>query len=147
VFVDQVEEAEEIAADVGLAAVQFHGDEAPASYRGFPLPVIKTISVRDQSSVEEALAVPGDVTVLLDSDDPAKRGGTGRVVDWRIAALIARRRRTILSGGLSAANAAAAIAAVGPYAIDVSSGVESAPGRKDHAKLRRLFEVLGRRLG
>jgi phosphoribosylanthranilate isomerase len=145
VFVNQVDEAEDLAAALGLAAVQFHGDETPASYRGFPLPIIKAIAVRDQSSVDEALAVPGDVTVLLDADDRAQRGGTGRVVDWTIAAAIARRRRTILSGGLSDHNAAAAIAAVAPYAIDVSSGVESAPGRKDHAKLRRLFAVLDRR--
>ena len=146
VFVNQVDEAEEVAADIGLAAVQFHGDETAASYRGFPLPIIKAIAVRDESSVEEALAVPADVTVLLDADDPAKRGGTGRPVDWTIAAAIARRRRTILSGGLSAMNAAAAVAAVAPYAIDVSSGIESAPGRKDLAKMRRLFAVLDRRL-
>ena len=88
--------------------------------------------------------MPEGVTVLLDADDRAKRGGTGRVVDWTIAAAIARRRRTILSGGLSPVNAAAAIAAVTPYAIDVSSGVESAPGRKDHAKIRELFAAVGR---
>lgn len=143
VFVNQVQEAAELAPDLGLTAVQFHGDEAPDSYRGFPVPVIKAVAVRDESSREDAAAVPADVTVLLDAADPEKRGGTGRVVDWAIAAAIARSRRTILSGGLSPANVAAAIAAVAPYAIDVSSGVESAPGRKDHAKLRELFAALG----
>jgi phosphoribosylanthranilate isomerase len=142
VFVNQVTEAAEIAADVGLSAVQFHGDEAPASYDHFPVPVIKAVGVRDAAALEQAASVPTDVTVLLDAADREKRGGTGRTIDWAIAAAIARRRRTILSGGLTPANAAAAIAAVTPYAIDVSSGVEAAPGRKDHAKLRALFAAV-----
>lgn len=144
VFVNQVDEAAELAPEVGLSAVQFHGDEPPASYRQFAVPVIKSVAVRDETSVDEAMAVPEHVTVLLDADDRAKRGGTGRVVNWQVAAAIARRRRTILSGGLSPENVAAAVAAVDPYAIDVSSGVESAPGRKDGAKLRALFAALGR---
>lgn len=144
VFVNQVQEAADVAGDLGLAAVQFHGDETPESYRDCPVPVIKSVPVRDQASVAEAVALPASVTVLLDADDRTVRGGTGRVIDWPIAAAIARRRRTILSGGLSPFNVAAAIAAVEPYAIDVSSGVESAPGRKDRAKLRALFAALGR---
>lgn len=144
VFVNQVPEAADLAQEVGLSAVQFHGDEAAASYRAFPVPVIKSVAVRDDTSVAEAAALPASVTVLLDADDRARRGGTGRVIDWAVAATIARRRRTILSGGLSPLNVAAAIAAVEPYAIDVSSGVESAPGRKDRAKLRALFAALGR---
>lgn len=144
VFVNQVQEAADVAPEVGLSAVQFHGDEVPESYRGFPVPVIKAVAVRDQSSVAEAVALPEDVTVLLDADDRARRGGTGRVIDWPVAAAIARRRRTILSGGLSPLNVADAVAAVAPYAIDVSSGVESSPGRKDRAKLRALFAALGR---
>jgi phosphoribosylanthranilate isomerase len=147
VFVNQLEEAAQIAREVGLSAVQFHGDEAPESYRAFPVPVIKAIAVRDESSIGDAVSLPADVTVLLDADDRAKRGGTGQVVDWTIAAAIARRRRTLLAGGLSPLNAGAAIAAVSPYAIDVSSGVESAPGRKDHAKIRDLFAALGRGSG
>ena len=142
VFVNQASEAAAIAADVGLSAVQFHGDETPESYRQFRVPVIKAVGVRDASALEQADAVPATATVLLDAADRDKRGGTGRTVDWTIAAAIARRRRTILSGGLSPANAAAAIAAVQPYAIDVSSGVEAAPGRKDHAKLRALFAAV-----
>ena len=142
VFVDQVDEAAELAPDLGLAAVQFHGDEPPASYRRFPVPVIKSVAVRDESAREDAAAVPPNTTVLLDASDPVRRGGTGRVIDWTIAAAIARSRRTILSGGLSPLNVAGAISAVRPYAIDVSSSVESAPGRKDHAKMRELFAAL-----
>lgn len=143
VFVDQQDDAERTARAVGLTAVQFHGDEPPGSYRLLPIRVIKAVTIRDASAREEAAAVPANATVLLDSHDRVKRGGTGRVVDWSIAAMIARERPIILSGGLTAANVADAVAAVRPYAIDVSSGVESAPGRKDPAKLRALFAALG----
>lgn len=143
VFVNQVSEAAEIASTVGLSAVQFHGDETPASYRDFPLPVIKSVPVLDRSALQEAEAIPMETTILLDAHDRVKRGGTGRVIDWTIAAQIARNRRTILSGGLTPENVGTAIAAVAPYAIDVSSGVESAPGRKDPEKLRALFAAVG----
>jgi phosphoribosylanthranilate isomerase len=143
VFVNQVEEAGRIALAVGLSAVQFHGDERAATYRDFPLRVIKAVTVRDASAREEAAAVPAAATVLLDAHDRVKRGGTGRAIDWSIAAMIARERPVILSGGLTADNVAVAVAAVKPYAVDVSSGVESAPGRKDPEKLRALFAALG----
>lgn len=142
VFVDQVDAAAQMARAVGLSAVQFHGDEPATTYRDFPFRVIKAVTVRDASAREAAAAVPADAAVLLDAHDRVKRGGTGRVIDWSIAAQIARLRPVILSGGLSADNVADAIAAVNPYAIDVSSSVESAPGRKDPAKLRALFAAL-----
>ncbi len=142
VFVDQPDEAVRVARQIGLGAVQFHGDEPPGSYRALPIRVIKAVTIRDASAREEAAAVPPGATVLLDAHDRVKRGGTGRVVDWSIAAMIARERPVILSGGLNAGNVAEAVAAVRPYAIDVSSGVESAPGRKDPARLRALFAAL-----
>lgn len=142
VFVNQQADARRIAADVGLAAVQFHGDETPDSYRGFPIRVIKAVAVRDESAIDAARAVPDAADVLLDAHDPARRGGTGKRIDWTIAAEIASRRPVILSGGLNPSNVAEAIEAVRPAAIDVSSGVESAPGRKDPAKLRALFDIL-----
>jgi phosphoribosylanthranilate isomerase len=142
VFVNQQAQANRIAAQAGLSAVQFHGDEPPESYRGLPVRVIKAIAVRDQSAIEIATAVPAAAHVLLDAHDPIRRGGTGRTIDWSIAAAIARRRPVILSGGLNADNVLDAIEAVRPYAIDVSSGVESAPGKKDAEKLRHLFAIL-----
>jgi phosphoribosylanthranilate isomerase len=142
VFVDQQHEAERIAREVGLTAVQFHGDEPPGAYRAFPLRVIKAVSVRDASAREEAAMVPPAATVLLDAHDRVKRGGTGRVVDWSIAAMIARERPVILSGGLNPDNVADAVRTVAPYAIDVSSGVELAFGRKDPARLRELFSAI-----
>jgi phosphoribosylanthranilate isomerase len=142
VFVNQSDEAAEIAAAVGLTAVQFHGDEAVESYASFPLKVIKSVAVFDENAAVAAAAVPARATVLLDAHDPAKRGGTGRSIDWSIAAGIARTRPVILSGGLHAGNVRDAIATVNPFAIDVSSGVESRPGRKDPVRLRALFAAV-----
>jgi phosphoribosylanthranilate isomerase len=142
VFVDQVDEAVSMARFAGLSAVQFHGDEPADSYRAFPLRVIKSVAVGDEQAFEAATAIPESATVLLDAHDPIKRGGTGTPIDWTIAARIARRRPIILSGGLTAGNVAAAVAAVAPYAIDVSSGVEAAAGRKDPGKLRALFAAV-----
>jgi phosphoribosylanthranilate isomerase len=141
VFVDQ-EDAWRIAKKAGLHVLQFHGDEPATAYRDAPLPVIKAIAVRDRSAIDAAAAVPRGATVLLDAHDPEKRGGTGTRIDWGIAAEIAARRPVILSGGLNAANVLEAIETVRPAAIDVSSGVEAAPGRKDPAKLRALFDTL-----
>ena len=79
---------------------------------------------------------------MLDAHDPVRRGGTGRTIDWSVAAAMAARRRTILSGGLHPHNVAEAVDRVRPYMVDVSSGVESAPGVKDPAKLRAFFRAL-----
>jgi phosphoribosylanthranilate isomerase len=87
--------------------------------------------------------VPARATVLLDAHDPVKRGGTGRTIDWTQAASAAKARPIILSGGLNADNIRAAVDVVRPYAVDVSSGVESSPGIKDPDKLRALFAALG----
>jgi phosphoribosylanthranilate isomerase len=142
VFVNQAAEARAVAQDLRLSAVQLHGDENVEDYRGVPCHVIKAVAVNGESAREAAASLPAGVTVLLDAHDPVKRGGTGRVIDWSVASEIASGRRVVLSGGLHAGNVADAIAAVRPYAIDVSSGVESAPGQKDPAKLRALFDAL-----
>ena len=83
--------------------------------------------------------MPDDVTVLLDVEDQVQRGGTGRTVDWNVAAAIAAKRQSFLAGGLRPDNIAAAIRRVRPYGIDVSSGVEVSPGIKEVDKLRALF--------
>jgi len=142
VFVNQTADALAIAQEVGLDSIQLHGDEQPNDYAGFSLPVIKAVAVRGNETVAEAAAVPAQVTVLLDAHDPIRRGGTGTVIDWSIAAEIARMRPVILSGGITAANVADAVRAVQPYGIDVSSGVECHPGCKAAGKLRALFAAL-----
>ena len=82
------------------------------------------------------------VVLLVDAHDPEKRGGTGRTINWQSAREIAGTRRTILAGGLNASNIRLAVRSVRPYGVDVSSGVESAPGVKDPARLRQFFEAL-----
>ncbi len=143
VFVDpSVDEVRQVVEHVGLAAVQLHGDEAPAVYGVWPYRVIKAISVRGAATVDMVRAVPDNVTVLLDASDDTRRGGTGRTVDWSVARAIAARRRTFLAGGLRPTNVAEAIRVVSPYGLDVSSGVEAEPGRKDPARLRDLFDAV-----
>ena len=80
--------------------------------------------------------------LLLDAHDPARHGGTGKTVNWDAARDIAATRRTILAGGLNAANVKLAIRSVRPFGIDVSSGVESSPGFKDPNRMRSFFEAL-----
>ncbi|HEX5475397.1 MAG TPA: phosphoribosylanthranilate isomerase [Vicinamibacterales bacterium] len=145
VFVNQpASYVRHVAELVRLEAVQLHGDERPEDYADLPYRVIKSVGIGGPADAVAAEAVPPGTTVLLDARDPGDRGGTGRAIDWTVAAAIAARRRVILSGGLHAGNVAAAIAAVSPYAIDLSSGVESSPGRKDPEKLRALFAALER---
>lgn len=142
VFVNQVDEAARLARELSLSAVQFHGDETAADCAAVGVRVIKSVAVRDESAIDDALSLPQEVTVLVDAHDPVRRGGTGVAVDWSIAREIARRRPTILSGGLNPANVRDAMAAVRPWAIDVSSGVESAPGTKDVQKILALFAAI-----
>jgi phosphoribosylanthranilate isomerase len=147
VFVDQgVAHVSDVARSVKLDAVQLHGQERVEDYRALrsEIGMIKAVAVGENGSAEDAVsALPPDVIVLLDAHDPVKRGGTGRTIDWTRAAAMSRTRELILSGGLTADNVGKAVAAVRPYAVDVSSGVESAPGVKDPDKLRRFFDAVG----
>ncbi len=145
VFVDQPEaDVERIAAEVRLGAVQLHGRETPAYCGRVRRPVIKSFGV-DGSFDETVLdPYPAGVTVLLDARDDERRGGTGRRIDWTVAARIAARRRIVLAGGVDSGNVEEAIRTVQPFAIDVSSGVERAPGLKDRARMEALFEAVRR---
>jgi phosphoribosylanthranilate isomerase len=144
VFVDQTPEyVSDVTALVGLAAVQLHGEEPPGPYMRGRHRVIKAVPVGpDFDPAQACAALAAGATMLLDAHDPIRRGGTGRTINWRSAAAAARLRPVILSGGLTPRNVVQALLRVRPYAVDVSSGVESAPGVKDPAKLRELFAVL-----
>jgi len=127
-----------VASLVALGAVQLHGDETPEYAAAVSRPVMKAVSVgRDQARVW-----PSRVRLLLDVHDPLARGGTGRTIDWAAAADLSARREVLLAGGLTPDNVADAVARVRPFGIDVSSGVERAPGVKDHERLRALFEAV-----
>jgi len=125
--------------DARIDVVQLHGDEPRELLSALTRPVIRTVGVEAAGPVVSIESPPPDVTVLLDVHDPGRRGGTGRQVDWDVAARWALRRRVILSGGLRPGNVRAAIRQVAPYGIDVSSGVEASPGTKDTVKLREFF--------
>jgi phosphoribosylanthranilate isomerase len=141
VFVDQpLDQVRAIAAEVGLDAIQLHGDEPPVMWTSVPGRSIKAVAVGEGFDVLTLANWPPHVWALLDAHDPARRGGTGRAVDWAIAAEAARTRRVILAGGLDASNVGRAIARVRPFAVDVSSGVEREPGIKDHDRLRAFVE-------
>ena len=145
VFVDQpVEYVNGVAKLVRLSAVQLHGEERGEYISGIDRPVVKAVALRNglPPAAGAVEAWPSRVLVLLDVHDPVRRGGTGRTVDWSVAAGIARRRRVVLAGGLTAENVGEAIARVQPFGIDVSSGVEAAPGIKDHGRIRALFEAV-----
>ena len=126
----------------GLTAVQLHGEEDAGDYSAIGLPVIKALPVGEGFTISALQDVPRHVTVLLDAHDPVRRGGTGRVIEWTVASAAAHVRPVILSGGLTPDNVKSAVAAVRPYAVDVSSGVEAAPGIKDEARLRAFFAAL-----
>ena len=125
---------QDIAERTGVSMVQLHGDEAPELAAQLDRPVLKAMGVE----AVDGTAWPLATTVLLDVTDRERRGGTGQRVDWALAAGVARERRVVLAGGLAPDNVEAAIAAVRPYGVDVSSGVEDEPGVKN-AGLVRLF--------
>jgi phosphoribosylanthranilate isomerase len=121
-----------------LSHVQLHGDEGPAfcaeAGRRTGAKVIKAVRVASAADFQELERFHTDFH-LLDTAARGKRGGTGETWDWALAARRRRKTPAILSGGLTAENVAAGIAAVEPYAVDVASGVEAAPGVKDPDKL------------
>ena len=142
VFVDQqADDVNEIARLVNLGAVQLHGSESDDYVRAMSRRVIKAVSVHGEHPPDVA-RWPESVTILLDVHDPVRKGGTGKTIEWTAAAVVARRRNILLAGGLTPENVSEAIARVRPYGIDVSSGVESQPGIKDHSRITALFEAV-----
>jgi len=123
----------------GLNLLQFHGDETPEYCVQFGLMSMKAFRIRDQNSL---LDLPGYQTDawLLDAYVPGTLGGTGQRFNWELAVQARDLGRPIfLAGGLTAENVGEAVRLVKPYAVDVSSGVESAPGKKDHEKVRAFI--------
>ena len=137
VFVNEpVDSIRETARVAGLRMVQLHGNETSAYGDRIDQPVMRVVSL--ETIEETARAWPPDTTLLLDSTDPSRRGGRS-AVDWSRAALVARRRRVVLAGGLTPENIEEAIVTVRPIGVDVASGVESAPGVKDLEKVARFL--------
>ncbi|MDX1952150.1 MAG: phosphoribosylanthranilate isomerase [Verrucomicrobiota bacterium] len=127
----------EIAAKTGIDTVQLHGEEAPDFCSHIPLPVIKAFRVESESIIVETQRFPNASALLLDSYVPGRLGGTGATFNWDLAVQAKQNGKPIiLAGGLTPLNVGEAVQKVRPFAVDVSSGVESAPGKKDQAKMR-----------
>jgi phosphoribosylanthranilate isomerase len=145
VFVNEPErEMLAIAQRVGLDYVQLHGDETAEVVsrirRSFR--VIKAIRVRDSFRVSQLGNFKRAWSILLDGFDAHLRGGTGKSFNWKLARSVGRKRQIFLAGGLTPENAAEAVSAARPFAIDVCSGVESRPGKKDAARMRALVAAV-----
>ncbi len=136
------------ARDIGLTMLQLHGDEGPSycaeAARRTGARVIRAQQVTGPGDIRDVERYHVDFH-LLDArsrERPALRGGTGETFDWDLVRSRRSRVPLILSGGIDAQNAAAAIAAVSPYALDSASGTESAPGHKDHERMAALFAAV-----
>ena len=148
-----------VAETCGLRALQFHGNEAPEDLSGYGLSIIKTIKLPPAATIDglpeyrirerfQALLYrPVASAILLDSSARWSEGEAREPIEWRMARTFGMgHARLILSGGLSPDNVAHAIDVVRPYGVDVNSGVEASPGRKDPEKVRR-FVAEARRPG
>jgi phosphoribosylanthranilate isomerase len=146
VFFNQtLEEVAATADAVALTMLQLHGDEGPAfcaeAARRSGCRVIKAARVRSRADIQALEAFHTDFH-LLDSHSPGRPGGTGETFAWELTRAHRGPVPVILSGGLTADNVGAAIAATRPYAVDVASGVELRPGHKDPAKLQAFAEAV-----
>ena len=143
VFVDQsVSYVRRVAEIIHLGAVQLHGCESYEYCQSIGLPIIKAVTVENGKLMTALSDVPETATVLLDAHDPVKKGRTGKSIDWEYARSVAKSRKVILSGGLRPETVALGVRTVQPFGVDVSSGVEEYPGRKDPARLRSFFKAL-----
>jgi len=134
--IDQIHETKNLCQ---LDWVQLHGDENPQFCRellSHNVKVMKALRVKDSSDIKKADEYFTDA-ILLDAFNPEKYGGTGITFDWNIIGHIGKR--VFLAGGINPDNAADAVK-LGVYGIDVCSGIESEPGKKDHKKMKKLFD-------
>ena len=146
VFVDEEQQAvRNLMDDCGLALAQLHGHESAAYCQELGRPVLKALRVKDRSSFLALAEFQGRAGVrgfVLDAFSDQAYGGTGQVIDWQLAAEVARAAHILLAGGLTPDNVAKAIQSVQPYGVDVSSGVEREPGKKDHEKVRAFIRAV-----
>jgi phosphoribosylanthranilate isomerase len=141
VFVNPTAAEIDAAARAGIQLAQVHGD-ATAWIGGVTsgVTIVRAVHLAEHDGGIEPAWPAGKI--LLDAHDPVRHGGTGRTIDWSRARLIAQERQVFLAGGLTPFNVAQAVREVKPFAVDVSSGVESKPGIKDHAKVRAFINAV-----
>jgi phosphoribosylanthranilate isomerase len=128
----------------GLALAQLHGDESAAYCEQLGRPVFKAVRLRDMGSFLSLAEYKGRAGVrgfVIDAYSESAYGGTGQTTDWSLAAEAAKAAPILLAGGLTPENVREAIIKVRPYGVDISSGVEASPGKKDHAKVKAFIEA------
>ena len=128
----------------GISLVQLHGDEAPGFCTGLPFKAVKVIRVKGPSDIERVELYPQEA-ILFDKYSDAEYGGTGESFSWDLISGLKTNKKIILSGGLTPENVGEAVKQVSPYAVDVSTGVEDSPGKKNEDKMRKFIQAV--RLG
>ena len=143
VFINhEVREVKEIVQFCGLDLIQLHGDEPPEYCAQFPTSsLIKAVSCRTEEEVLELRSYPV-AAILMDACDAEHYGGTGKLSDWKLAIRLMEMHPLILAGGLNEENIRKAIKTVRPQAVDVNSGVEISPGKKDPNKIREIIKIV-----
>lgn len=140
VFVDPAAAEIDAAVKAGIQMAQIHGDDTAWARAVTPdVMIVRAVHLGAQDGAIEPQWPVGKI--LLDAHDPVKHGGTGRTIDWARARTIAKSRQVFLAGGLTPFNVADAVREVRPFAVDVSSGVESRPGVKDHGLIRSFVSA------
>jgi phosphoribosylanthranilate isomerase len=143
-FVDPtVEVVKQVIATGMIDLLQFHGEETPAYCQSFGLPTMKAFRVGKEYDLRKSIAMyPESKMILLDAYEKEAPGGTGKMFDWDIAIDTAKdeKLKLVLAGGLNPENIEEAVVRVAPFGVDVSSGVESSPGKKDIALIRKFIE-------
>ncbi len=145
VFVNEDrKKVEEITESCALTTLQFHGQESPSYCEGFKQKIVKALRIENKDILEKAVQYKDKVDAyLLDTYSPFAYGGTGKTFDWRIAKEIKEfGLPIILSGGLNPENIREAISEVEPYGVDVSSGIEKRPGKKNLEKLINFVRIV-----
>jgi phosphoribosylanthranilate isomerase len=143
VFVNEsAEEIKKIIKYCGLDFIQLHGDESLEFCRNFPAStIIKTVELLGESDLVKAFSYNA-AAILVDSRHAGLYGGTGKKADWDLAFRVKSKKPLILSGGLNEENVKEVIEKIVPHALDINSGVEKSPGKKDHIKLARIFDIV-----
>lgn len=144
VFVNaDLKEVKQIANLCGLTTLQFHGEESPGYCAQAPLPVIKTIKIKGVESLPEIKNYASSL-LLLEGHHPTQAGGTGKTFPWELVLKIKDKINFILAGGLTPQNVSRAIALLHPWGVDVCSGVEESPGKKDKNKMSKFIKEVKR---
>jgi phosphoribosylanthranilate isomerase len=134
-------EVKELRGELGIPWLQLHGQEAAARVTRLLPHAYKAVPIEDAADARRANTFPGE-RLLVDTKVSGVTGGTGKVFDWQLVTALAKARQLILAGGLTPANVAAAVRVLEPFGVDVASGVESTPGRKDPQKLRAFIHAV-----